>query len=142
MLALCCSLGADEAASPTGAGLEERLGQRLPLDVRLRDERGATVRLWRDLVGSGKPLVLIPGYYRCPMLCGLVLAGVAHGVRDLGWIPGDRFRIASFSFDAGETTTDAEMRQVAGADQLLLRVASNRGAPGSRSLAVPARARA
>jgi protein SCO1/2 len=93
-----------------GAALVERLGERMPLDVRLRDEHGRAVR-FGDLVGSGKPLLLIPGYYRCPMLCGLVLDGMSRAVRSLGWMPGDQYRIASFSFDASETSADAEHRQ-------------------------------
>jgi len=59
-----------------GVGIDQRLNQQLPLDVNLKDEYGRDVKL-RDFFKAGKPVILAPVYYRCPMLCTQILNGVA-----------------------------------------------------------------
>src|SRR5215469_12635919 len=54
-------------------GIDQRLGDQLPLDLELRDEQGNTVRLGQFF--QKKPVVLMLVYYRCPMLCTQVLNG-------------------------------------------------------------------
>ena len=77
----------------------QRLGERVPLDVPFRDETGRTVTL-REYVG--KPLLLVPAYYTCPMLCGLVLGGVTRALRVLSFDVGREFRVVTFSFDPAD----------------------------------------
>jgi protein SCO1/2 len=114
-IAVLCALWTSLAAA-TGGGdgfgsaLSERLGQPIPLEARFWDQGGRPVRLG-DLLDGQRPLVLVPGYYHCPMLCSLVHDGMARAVRDLGWTPGERFAIASFSFDAEDGAADASARQ-------------------------------
>ncbi|HEU4535094.1 MAG TPA: hypothetical protein VFS00_13295, partial [Polyangiaceae bacterium] len=52
-------------------GVTERLGETLPLDVRLRDEAGREVTLGTFVAGK-KPLLLQFVYHSCPTLCSLV----------------------------------------------------------------------
>lgn len=83
-------------------GVEEHLDRRIPLDLRFVDSD------WRRLVlgelfDGERPVVLNLVYYRCPMLCGLVLNGVADSVAELEWDPGDEYRLVTVSIDAGET---------------------------------------
>ena len=56
-----------------GAGITQRLGEQVPLDLPFRDETGRPVQL-RDLF-DGKPVILVLAYYRCPKLCNQVLNG-------------------------------------------------------------------
>src|SRR5579862_5051749 len=54
-------------------GIDQHLGDRLPLDAVFRDETGREVRLGDYF--HDKPVVLALVYYRCPMLCTQVLNG-------------------------------------------------------------------
>ena len=80
---------------------EQRLGAQLPLEARFVDSTGTPVRLG-DLVGR-RPVLLVPAYYECPMLCGLVLNGVTRLVRALPLDVGDAFDVIVFSIDPDET---------------------------------------
>lgn len=84
-----------------GAGLDERLGETLPLDVTLRDETGASVTL-RQLMRPDRPLLLNFVYYDCPMLCSILLDGMTNALRQMEWTPGDQFDVATVSFSVGE----------------------------------------
>jgi len=93
---------ADERpAALRDVGFDQRLGERVPLDLELRDETGAAVRLGRYF--DGKPVVLVPAYATCPMLCPLVLNGVMTALRALPFDVGREFRVVAFSFDPRET---------------------------------------
>jgi protein SCO1/2 len=72
------------------------LGARVPLDAPFHDESGATVTL---RAYTGKPVLLVPAYYTCPMLCPLVLGGVVSALRALPFDVGKEFQVVTFSFD-------------------------------------------
>src|SRR5690349_5393237 len=55
-------------------GLDQRLGEQVPLDIALIDEKGQSVAL-KDLLRD-RPVILSLVYFRCPMLCTQVLNGV------------------------------------------------------------------
>jgi len=80
----------------------QRIGEQLPLDVTMRDEAGRTVTL-REYFGT-QPVVLVPAYYLCPQLCGLVLNGVVSALRGLALDVGRDFQVITFSFDPSEPT--------------------------------------
>ncbi len=80
----------------------EHLGDKLPLDLQFIDDRGRTVTL-RDYFGKDKPVLLTLGYYECPMLCNLVFNGVSDGIKQLKWMPGEKYEIISVSIDSTET---------------------------------------
>ncbi len=72
----------DENVLPTSltkVGVTERIGEALPLDVRVINGRGESVLLG-DYFRNGRPKILIFAYYTCPMLCGLVLDGASQAV--------------------------------------------------------------
>ncbi len=48
-------------------------------------------------------MVLVLAYYRCPMLCTLVLNGVAHAMREMPLVPGRIIEVVTVSFDPRET---------------------------------------
>jgi protein SCO1/2 len=93
-------------------GVDEKLGARLPLDLQLAGSDGRAVRLG-DLFRPGRPVVLLLAYYRCPMLCDLVVAGLSKPLRELGWTPGRELQLVSVSVDPRDTRAAARLKQSA-----------------------------
>lgn len=79
----------------------EHLGDRVPAGLRFQDQSGAHVSL-DDLLHKGRPVVVTLGYHRCPMLCGLVLDGIAKAARTAGLKLGKDFAAVDVSIDPGE----------------------------------------
>ncbi|MEX1015636.1 MAG: SCO family protein [Phycisphaeraceae bacterium] len=94
-----------EAAETRDMDLIEKLGDRVPLDVELVNERGETVRLG-DYFNADKPVILNLGYYGCPMLCGQMVRGLGTSLHELeagdGWVPGEKYEVVTISFDPSE----------------------------------------
>lgn len=84
-------------------GVDEKLGDAIPLDLHFINSEGDSVRIG-DLIEKGKPVLLNPLYYECPILCGLVLDAVFEIVDELAWTPGTDYTIISFSIDPKEKT--------------------------------------
>ncbi len=94
--------------------IEQKLDTQLPLDLQFRDETGTTVRLG-DLF-TGRPVILTPVYYSCPMLCTLVLNGLVKALKILKFTPGKDFDIISFSInpkDAPELALSKKQNYIA-----------------------------
>ncbi|MCP4205016.1 MAG: SCO family protein [bacterium] len=83
-----------------GIGFEQRLGEPIPLDLELVDAAGRTILLGDRL--SERPALLVPVYYDCPMLCGLVLEALSKSLRVLSLEVGRDFDVVVFSFDSTE----------------------------------------
>ena len=81
-------------------GIDQHLDAQLPLDLKFRDETGATVKFGDYF--TDQPVILILAYYRCPMLCTQVLNGVVDGVRRIDFEMGKQFRVVTVSFDPRE----------------------------------------
>ncbi|HXG61712.1 MAG TPA: SCO family protein [Planctomycetota bacterium] len=86
-------------AGPSDVGFDPRLGESVPLDVELT-EGEAQVSL-RKVLG-GKPGLLALVYYRCPLVCGEVLGGLARAFGVLGLVPGREFEAVVVSIDPRE----------------------------------------
>jgi protein SCO1/2 len=86
-------------------GFDQRLGERVPLDLTFYDEQGQAIVL-ESLFGE-RPVVLALVYYNCPMLCTMVLNGVTSSLKVLDFNPGEEFEVVVVSFDASDTTDDA-----------------------------------
>ncbi|HMV27243.1 MAG TPA: SCO family protein [bacterium] len=80
----------------------EHLGDTVPMNLQFKDEHGAIVQL-SDYFEKGKPIVLTMAYYRCPMLCTMVLNAKAEAVKQLAWLPGREFQMLTVSIDPNET---------------------------------------
>ena len=63
-----------------GIRFDQKLGAEASLDLLFRDENGKQVTL-RDCFGQ-KPVVLVLGYYQCPMLCTLTFNGMVESMED------------------------------------------------------------
>jgi protein SCO1/2 len=83
-------------------GVEEHLDAKLPLELEFRDENGVVVRLG-DFFDGSRPVILTLNYYRCPMLCGLMLNGVVTGLMEVDWTPGVEFEMVTVSINPLET---------------------------------------
>lgn len=82
-------------------GIDQKLGDKVPLELEFTDENGNSVTL-RDCV-EAKPTILIMAYYRCPQLCGEVLAGVLDAAKNLKtYTIGKEFNVVTVSFDPKE----------------------------------------
>jgi protein SCO1/2 len=102
-------LAALAPAELSNVGIDQRLNAQAPVELRFRDETGANVRLGD--VFSGKPVLLVFAYCRCPMLCGLVLNGVMRSVRALSFDAGKQFQIVVVSFDPQDTPANAAAKK-------------------------------
>ena len=75
-------------------GVDEKLGDAVPLDARFRNEKGDEVRLG-DYFTAG-PVLLTLNYYTCPMLCPLTLHSLLGTVERMKGIDlGHDFRIVT-----------------------------------------------
>lgn len=83
-------------------GWDQKLGDKIPLDLAFKDETGKDVVLG-DYFGD-KPVVLSLVYYECPMLCTISLNGLARALEVLSFVPGQEFEVLTVSFDANEGT--------------------------------------
>ena len=83
-------------------GVTEHLDAKLPLEVEFVDEVGNRVKLG-DFFDGERPVILTLNYYRCPMLCGLMLNGVVDGLDAMQWSPGEEFEIVTVSINPLET---------------------------------------
>ena len=91
-------------------GIDEHLGENVPLEAAFTDELGRPVTLARYFE-SGRPVILNLGYFSCPMLCGLVTNGMMEGMAGLAWMPGDRFDVVTLSIDPLESHTLAKLKK-------------------------------
>jgi protein SCO1/2 len=81
---------------PSDVGIDEKLGQTVPLDTMLVDEEGNRVSL-RSLLD--KPTLLTLNYFRCAGLCTPQLNSIAELLQRTDQIPGKDFQILTVSFD-------------------------------------------
>jgi protein SCO1/2 len=86
-------------------GIEQRLNAQVPANLVFRDETGKAVKLG-DYFGK-RPLILSLVYFRCPMLCSEVLAGVEGSLKAISFNPGKDFDILTISFDPQDTPESA-----------------------------------
>lgn len=92
-------------------GIDQKLNAQLPLDLPFLDENGREVRLG-DYFGK-RPVILILAYYRCPMLCDLVLNGTVKALRPVSFDIGSEFDIVTVSINPEETPELAAQKKVA-----------------------------
>ena len=100
----------DDVPELQNIDVEEHLGETIPLDLQFINETGDTVQL-NDYFNSGKPVLLTLAYYRCPMLCGLVIKGLTAGIENLAYVPGKDFRMVTVSINPDEDHTLAAAKK-------------------------------
>lgn len=98
--------------------VEERVGHPLPLELQFTDSHGRPVTLRDYFSGSAagkdatnadhRPAVVVLGYYRCPVVCGLIREKLVQSLDKVDYTLGKDYRLLNFSFDPGEPTKAAE----------------------------------
>lgn len=93
---------------------KEVLGTTLPLDGTFYDHTGAEVTL-REVIG-GKPTILVPVYFKCPMLCNQTIENLLIAMRqmrqaDPTLAAGNAFNVVFFSIDSFEHPQQANGRR-------------------------------
>jgi protein SCO1/2 len=84
-----------------GVGIDQRLNNPVPLDLKFRDETGQTVTLGSYF--GKKPVILSLVYYRCPMLCTMAENGLLNALRDVTFNIGEQYQVVTVSIDPTET---------------------------------------
>ena len=113
--------GADQPlAALQDVDVIEHLGDKIPAGLSFRDPDGRKVEL--DALLGARPILVTLGYYRCPMLCNLVLDSLAKAMKASGLSPGRDFQSVSISIDPHEDAklareTGARLLRTIGGDQ-------------------------
>lgn len=84
-----------------GVGIDQRLNNQVPLDLKFRDETGQTVTLGSYF--GKRPVILSLVYYSCPMLCTLAENGLLNSLRDITFNVGEQFEVVTVSIDPTDT---------------------------------------
>jgi protein SCO1/2 len=104
-LLLCCaSTNFAQTSQPTilnDVGIDQKLNAQVPGDLTFKDENGATVQL-SQYYGK-RPIILTLVYYKCPMLCTMVLNDLNRVIGAMQMNVGEQFDIVTVSFDPTET---------------------------------------
>ncbi len=111
VLASASAHASDRFERPEPTGIEgnvdivEKLNDPISRDLAFTDSNGRAVHL-KDYL-SGRPIVLSLVYYRCPVLCSLLLGGLAKAMHDLDWRLGREYDAVTVSIDPDETSAQA-----------------------------------
>jgi protein SCO1/2 len=90
-------------------GIDQKLGAQLPLDQVFNDENGKPLRL--DSLLDGRPIILTLVYFRCPMLCTMVLNDLVQSMHQMKEKLGTDFDILTISFDPADTPQVARAKK-------------------------------
>ncbi|HXW14709.1 MAG TPA: SCO family protein [Terriglobia bacterium] len=83
-----------------GVGIDQRLNNQVPLDLKFREETGQTVTLGSYF--GKKPVILSLVYYACPMLCTMAENGLLNALRDVKFNIGEQYEVVTVSIDPSE----------------------------------------
>ena len=121
--ALCAALSPELAAQGEGhpptstlevkqeaASMEDKIGVSIDRDLQFVDERGYPFS-FKQLFPGDRPVLLVPGYYGCPDMCGQVIHGMLDALNDVDLSPGKDYLIVNVSIDPRETHEIAAVRK-------------------------------
>lgn len=93
-------------------GVDEKLGEAVPLDLKFFDEDGNQIILG-DLLNDGTPLIISLAYFSCPRVCSLTLKGTLESINALSSLKlGRDYKIATVSFNPVEKPEMAKEKAV------------------------------
>jgi len=95
---------------PGKVAVVQHLGAQLPMNEMFRDDTGRVVRLG-DYFKSGRPVLLDFMYYRCPMLCSMVLEGTTTALTEIKLDVGKDFDVITVSIDPRDMPDDARVKK-------------------------------
>ncbi|MDF1874135.1 SCO family protein [Sulfurimonas sp. SAG-AH-194-I05] len=88
-------------ANATTLGIQEKLGDVVPLDLTFLDENGKSVTLKKLM--NGKPTILTLNYFRCAGICTPQLNDLAHMLGKLDLAENTDYKVLTVSFAEDET---------------------------------------
>lgn len=80
--------------------IEDKAGAIIPLDISMTNHLNKSVLL-KDYF-QNKPVIVVLGYYSCPMLCSLVLNGLVDVMNASSFKLGKDYKVVSLSIDPNE----------------------------------------
>jgi len=89
---------------------EQHLGQNISRALVFHDSTGRQVTM-ADQFDNRRPVIMVLGYFRCPMLCTLVNDGLIKALQELRPSVGRDFNVVDVSIDPRETPTLAATRK-------------------------------
>ncbi|HWU43556.1 MAG TPA: SCO family protein, partial [Bdellovibrio sp.] len=94
----------EKAPELKNVGIDEKLGKKIDLATKFKDENGQEVTLGSYFDGK-HPVIISPVYFACPGLCNFHLNGLTDALKqmDKEWSVGKKYKVLSVSFDARET---------------------------------------
>lgn len=97
-------VASEQAPELAGVGIDEKLGGKIDLTLKVKNEKGEEVALSTFFDGK-HPVILSPVYFSCPGLCNFHLNGLTDALKlmDKNWSVGSKFSILAVSFDSKET---------------------------------------
>lgn len=96
----------DPGSMSEGVLVSQNLGAQVDLNLPFVDaERGLTTL--QELVVADKPTIIVPVYYNCPRMCGLILSGIIDFLNATDLKLGTDFSLLTISFNPDETQKDA-----------------------------------
>lgn len=98
-------------------GVDEKLGDTLPLDLVFQNEAGEDVKLAEYFDGE-RPVMLQFVYLSCPTMCSLHLQEVTRTMSEMDWVAGGEFDVLTVSFDATEGAELAALQKQMYVDRL------------------------
>ena len=103
------AFGHETAVPRADIGIEEKLGNYLPLDATFTDETGRQVDL-RSMID--KPTIIAPVYLSCMHVCPMLLNGLADVLGKMELVkPGKDFQVIALSFDDKDTPAVAREKK-------------------------------
>ncbi|MNJ93410.1 hypothetical protein D3C87_110900 [compost metagenome] len=86
-----------------GIGIDQKLGEKLDLNLQVRNDDGSVVPL-KSFFDGKHPIIISPVYFSCPGLCNFHLNGLTDALKMMqkGWQIGDKYQVLSISFDSKE----------------------------------------
>jgi protein SCO1 len=92
-------------------GIDQKIGQSIPLDLTFTDEQGQPVTLGQYF--GKRPVILALVYYECPMLCTQVLNGLVTALGVMNFEVGREFDVVAVSFNPKEGAALAAQKKAA-----------------------------
>lgn len=113
-ISIACAVPAHSQPRPAAldrVAIDERIGERVPLDLWFSDAIGRRLQL-RELFdpANPRPVLLVLSYVRCRMLCSLVLHGATDAVAAMSMRSGRDYRFVVVSIDPREDAASAAAR--------------------------------
>jgi len=86
-----------ETKSDGAVGVDEHLGEKIPLDIPFVDEQGRELSIGEAIT---KPTLVLPIFFSCTVTCPIMLANLANAINDVPLEFGRNYGVIAFSFDA------------------------------------------